>query len=61
MFSPEYDCQSALQVKLHACMNAKCQEQLGKCCGFNGSHCWVMKMATSAAKPTMANINTAQK
>ena len=36
--SPAYDCQSALQVKLQACMNARCQEQLSRPCGLSGSH-----------------------
>ena len=50
-----------MQVKLHACMNARSQEQFGRPCGFSGSQAWVMRIAISDTKPTVVKTSTAQK
>ena len=50
-----------MQVKLQACMKARCQGQFGTFCGLRGSQACVIMIAISEAKPTTVNITTAQR
>jgi len=59
--SPLYDCQSALQVKLQAVLKARCHERFGKPFGFSGSHCCVIRIASSDTNPTDVKITTAHR
>ena len=56
--SPEYDCQSALHVKLQAVLNARCQLQFGRFCGLSGSHCWVINMTMIVTNPNAVMLIT---